>query len=45
VPPAPPAPVPPAEKKYFFQGAVYTESQLRAGGHTDAHLATYPVAQ
>ena len=41
--PAPAAPV--AEKSYNIGGTVYTESQLRAGGWTDAQLAQQtPVA-
>lgn len=40
-PPAPPAPpAPAAEASYLVNGAVYTESALRASGYQDAHFAT-----
>lgn len=35
----------PVEVKRIYQGVAYTEAALRAGGHTDAMLVTYPIAQ
>lgn len=54
VPAAPAAPAPnfaqgggyaPVEVKRIYQGVAYTEAALRASNHTDAMIATYPIAQ
>lgn len=40
VPAAPAAPAAPVERSFNISGQMFTESQLRAGGWTDAQLAT-----
>jgi len=43
-PPGAAAAPPPAEARYSYNGAIYTEAQLKAGGWTDAQIATLPAA-
>lgn len=38
------APAPVAEVKRIYNGVAYSEAALRASNHTDAMIATYPIA-